>query len=254
MANPADDSLRNLLGLNNDSTGSKIATFGLGGLVGGTIAFQWLQNQGADNSLNRIFGIRSASSIEKEATRNVAATTSEFNKDLEKIGTDVTEGIKAQEASQKAQIADSAKARGFTAEVANASQQQYGGSLSGAYATAAKALAQAKAGATATMGGVMSRYYQNLAEQQFNDLVQKRAERAGILGQIGGISGAILKQAMTPSAGPTQAEREAATPQVIREKETLDIEKQALANAESMADKFSSQGLNPIQIPQRRIS
>ena len=252
MANPADDSLRNLLGLNNDTTASKIATYGLGGLVGGTIAMQWLQNQGADNSLNRIFGIRSASPIEKEASGNVAAANSEFNQDLAKIGTGVTEGIKAQEASQKAQIADSAKARGFTAQVANASQEQYGGSLSGAYATAAKALAQAKAGATATMGAAMGKYYQGLAEQQFKDLVKKRAERAGILSQIGGISGAILKQAMTPSAGPTIEEREAATPKVIREKETLDIEKKALESAESMADKFYSQGLNPIQIPQRR--
>ena len=246
MANPADDSLRNLLGMNSDT-----ASMGANGLTVGILALQWLQNQGKDNTLNRIFGIKTTGHILKEETANVLGATSEYNKDLAKISTGVTEGIKAQEATQKAQIADSAKARGFTAQVANASQQQYGGSLSGAYATAAKALAMAKGQATSQMGRVMSGYYQNLAGVQFQDLLENRAERAGIIGQIAGMSSSIMKNAMS-STGPTQAEKDAATPASIRNSESLAIQAKAISDAERMADTFSAQGLNPIQIPQRR--
>lgn len=241
MATSPDESLRNILGLNKDTTAAKIATFGLGGIVGGGLALSWLQNQGTDNTLNRIFGIKSTASILNKATANIQGTTAELNNDLAKIGTDTTGAIKAKEAEVKTQISDSAKARGLNSEVANAAQQQYGGSLSGAYATAARALAQAKANVRATTGRAMSSYYQGLAESQFKDMVQRQAERAGILGQIGGLTGAIIKQSMTKTPDIEIPETKTQSP----------TQQQVYSQLPPTGIPALDTELNPIQIPMR---
>lgn len=258
--NSHDDSLRNLLGL-NESKISDTTALALGGLGVGLIGLQWLQNQEKDNSLNRIFGITSTGKILKRSRANVAASTAQYNADLDKISSGVEGGMKAMEAREKDAIDTSARARGLDAKISQASQEQYGASLSGAYATAHKALAEARASATSQLGGAMANYNMGLAEQQFKDLMQTRAERAGILGEIGGIAGSLIKNAAEresmpqPSMGEgdlakTRIEQNIPELQAPTGIEALDTTVRVVPPLKA----FTDQGLNPLQvnIPYRR--
>lgn len=84
-------------------------------------------------------------------------------------------------------------ARGITdAGVAKEVKSQTAKGLSGAYAAAASALAQAKLNARARLSGALSTYQQDLAQRQYKSLLQNYYGKMGLYGALGGLGGAVL--------------------------------------------------------------
>ena len=84
-------------------------------------------------------------------------------------------------------------ARGITDKaVAKESVGRLGSGLSGAYATAAAALKGAKVRAKGQLSASMSQYQQDLAQKQYQSLMQNYASKMGIWGALGGLGVGVL--------------------------------------------------------------
>lgn len=95
----------------------------------------------------------------------------------------------------RAQMATEAglTARGITDKgVAKESVARLGSGLSGAYATAAAALKGAKVRAKGQLSSSMSQYQQDLAQKQYQSLMQNYASKMGIWGALGGLGVGVL--------------------------------------------------------------
>ena len=192
MADKSDEILSRLFGVPN----YKLTIPQTGALIGGSLlATQYLQNNPIDNTLNKIFGIKSFGDISRKTTANVLGVSNELNNELESISNDTMASVKSHSAQVQDSIKSSATARGLDAKVAQESASEFGASTSGAYAAAHKALLEAQTKATANMSGALSNYYQGLAKQQFANKLQEAADNAGIIGSITGIASAIMANA-----------------------------------------------------------
>jgi hypothetical protein len=162
-----------------------------------------LWGAGLIGSIDQLGKMKTYDQATKSSQGMVGALANDYNKDIAGIDSTLQTDLGKNFSGVKSQIVSSMNARGLTdASQQAASVNQYGASLSGAYAAAAEALAKAKVNALDALAGTQSYYFQNVARQQFQSMLNKRKADAGIWGALGGMGAGVLADVLPDGSNP----------------------------------------------------
>ena len=120
----------------------------------------------------------------------VNALNAQFETEADNIAAGVNTKLAVQADKVSNQIGAGMTARGINSPAAqDYAKTAYAGSISGAYAAANAALQGAKVNASNALDKTVSTYYQNVAQNQLNSVLQKEKLKAGLYGTLLGAGG-----------------------------------------------------------------
>lgn len=195
--NPITSMFQNFLGINPEQPRTTSET--ISNIIGGA-----LFTGGFIGALNANDKMPTFLSATKSTQDQANAILPGFNEEADKAKTALTADLAGYENRAEAGVKQGLINRGLTDPgLGNQAAGQLRQGLSGAYATAQAALAGAKVNAQDSLSGAMSRYQQNVGQQQYKSMLSNYYSKMGIWGALGGIGGSLIN---TPTKLSAQQE------------------------------------------------